>query len=163
LLEELRIEADAWLAAEQVPVAERSFDAVALMRYEGQGGELAVTWAGTAPAALAAFRDAHQALYRFTMEAPVELVTLRVEATGRVRTAAIPYLETMPAPEPRETRIVYFATGSVTVPVLAREALGAGTCFDGPAIVSQLDATTLVPPGWRVEVHAAGSMLLRRD
>jgi N-methylhydantoinase A len=163
LLDELRLEADAWLAAEQVPVADRLLDAVALMRYEGQGGELAVPWTGTASAVLAEFRDAHQALYRFTMEAPVELVTLRVEATGRVRTATIPHLEALPAPEPRETRIVHFATGSVTAPVLAREALGAGTCFDGPAIVSQLDATTLVPPGWRVEVHATGSMLLRRD
>jgi N-methylhydantoinase A/oxoprolinase/acetone carboxylase beta subunit len=73
------------------------------------------------------------------------------------------FSQRMPSVQPRETRIVHFVTGSVKVPVLARDALGAGTCFDGPAIVSQLDATTLVPPGWRVEVHAAGSMLLRRD
>jgi N-methylhydantoinase A len=162
LIDALHVEAEAWFAAEQVPVADRSLDAVALMRYEGQGGELAVPWTGTASAVLEEFRSAHQALYGFTMEATVELVTLRVEATGRVRAAAIPHLETMPEPKPRETRVVHFMTGSVTVPVFAREALGAGTCFDGPAIVSQLDATTLVPPGWRVEVHAAGSMLLRR-
>jgi N-methylhydantoinase A len=90
-------------------------------------------------------------------------VTLRVEATGRVRTAAIAHLETMPKAEPRENRVVHFASGSVTVPVLARETLGAGSCFDGPVIVTQLDATSLVPAGWRVEVHAAGSMLLRRS
>ena len=68
----------------------------------------------------------------------------------------------MSAPEPRDTRIVHFVTGSVTIPVLAREALSAGTCFDGPVIVAQLDATSLVPPGWRVAVHAAGSMPPRR-
>jgi N-methylhydantoinase A len=162
LLDALRVEADAWLAAEQVPAADRSIDAVALMRYHGQGGELAVPWTGTAADALAAFREAHQTLYGFTMDAVVELVTLRVEATGRVHATTIPRLEAKPTPEPRETRIVHFASGSVTVPVLARETLGSGTCLDGPVIVTQLDATTLVPAGWRVEVHAAGSMLLRR-
>ena len=162
LLEGLRVEADAWFEAEQVPVADRSVEAVALMRYEGQGGELAVPWTGTGSAAVAAFRDAHQALYGFTMEATVELVTLRVEATGSVRAPMLPYLEPMPPPEPRETRVVHFASGSMTVPVLARETLGAGTCFDGPTIISQLDATTLAPAGWRVEVHPSGSMLLRR-
>ena len=119
-------------------------------------------WTGTAAAALAAFRDSHQALYGFTMDAPVELVTLRVESTGRVQVASVPDLKAMPMPEPREFRVVHFAAGSVTVPVLAREALGADVCFHGPAIVSQLDATTLVPPGWRVDVHRTGSMLLRR-
>lgn len=162
LIDELRLEADAWFAAEQVPAADRSLAAVALMRYEGQGGELAVAWNGTASAALREFRDAHQTLYGFTMEAAIELVTLRVEATGRVQAPAMPHLDSMPMPDPKATRIVHFVSGSVTIPVLEREALGAGTCFDGPAIVSQLDATTLVPPGWSVEVQVAGSMLLRR-
>ena len=40
--------------------------------------------------------------------------------------------------------------------------LAAGTRFPGPAIVQQLDATTLVRPGWEVEVLEAGSLLLRR-
>ncbi len=163
LLAGLRAEAEAWFEAEQVPVADRSVEAVALMRYEGQGGELAVPWIGSGSAAVAEFRDAHQALYGFTMEATVELVTLRVEATGHVRARALPCLESMRPPDPRETRVVHFVGGSMTVPVLARETLGAGACFDGPAIISQLDATTLVPCGWRVEVHPSGSMVLRRD
>ncbi len=55
---------------------------VALLRYHGQGGELAVGWAGTREAAEAAFAAEHQALYGFTLGAAIELVTLRVEATG---------------------------------------------------------------------------------
>ncbi len=159
----LQAEAAAWLAAEQVAEADRTCEAVALMRYEGQGGELAVPWKGTEAAALAAFRAAHQALYGFTMDAPVEFVTLRAEATGRMPAATARRLAPAPMPEPEETRTVHFAGGSRGVPVLDREKLGAGAAFQGPAIVTQLDATTLVPPGWQAEVLDTGAILLRRD
>ena len=60
------------------------------------------------------------------------------------------------------TRAVHFATGTRETPVLARDALGAGTVFEGPAILTQLDATTLVPPDWRVTVDASGALLLHK-
>jgi N-methylhydantoinase A len=46
------------------------------------------------------------------------------------------------------------------VPVYDRAALGAGDRFAGPAIITQLDATTFVEPGWSGEVHAGGALLL---
>jgi N-methylhydantoinase A len=46
------------------------------------------------------------------------------------------------------------------VPLYDRAALGAGDRFAGPAILTQLDATTLVPPGWAGEVHPSGAILL---
>ena len=49
------------------------------------------------------------------------------------------------------------------VPVLDRMKLGAGSRFEGPAVVTQLDATTLVAPGWSACVHASGAMLLQRE
>jgi N-methylhydantoinase A len=57
---------------------------------------------------------------------------------------------------------VHFAGGTRPTPILARDALGAGTAFAGPAILTQLDATTLVPPGWTVRVDASGALLLTR-
>ena len=36
------------------------------------------------------------------------------------------------------------------------------TVLAGPAIVTQLDTTTLVPPGWSAEVHASGTLVIRR-
>ena len=161
LVATLRIEAEAWLAEEQVPVEARGFETAALMRYEGQGSELPVPWDGVAHAAMEAFRAAHLALYGFTMEAVIELVTLRVEATGRMPEAVMSRIAALPMPQPEEVRTVFFATGTLEVPVLARDKLGAGTSFEGPAIVTQLDATTLVPPGWHVDVHASGAMILR--
>jgi N-methylhydantoinase A len=40
--------------------------------------------------------------------------------------------------------------------------MGAGDRFGGPAIVTQLDATTLVPPGWSGMVDESGMVVLRR-
>jgi N-methylhydantoinase A len=48
------------------------------------------------------------------------------------------------------------------VPLYERAKLGAGDRLEGPAIVSQLDATTLVLPGWSGEVHSSGAILLSR-
>jgi N-methylhydantoinase A len=61
---------------------------------------------------------------------------------------------------PVETRQVAFKDGIRDVPVYDRSQLGAGDHFEGPAIVTQLDATTLVAPGWQGEVHSSGAMLL---
>jgi N-methylhydantoinase A len=46
--------------------------------------------------------------------------------------------------------------------VYRREALGAGQVLDGPAIVEQLDTTTLVPPGARAIVHESGALIIDR-
>ncbi len=162
VLDELRRDADAWFAAEQVMEADRHVDEVALMRYEGQGGELAVPWGGSTAAALAAFRAAHQELYGFVLESPVELVTLRVEAVGRLPAPVLPHLAATELPAPVATREVHFAAGTTPTPVYARDMLGAGATLPGPAILTQLDATTLVPPGWTVAVHASGAVLLQR-
>jgi N-methylhydantoinase A len=40
----------------------------------------------------------------------------------------------------------------IETPVFLRDALTAGTAFEGPAVIEQLDSTTLVPPGVRAEV-----------
>jgi len=57
-------------------------------------------------------------------------------------------------PEGRATiasssRRVHLADGWAEVPVVERESLSAGDSFAGPAIVTQLDATTVVLPGWQ--------------
>ncbi len=79
----LEAEACAWFDAERVAESDRKITRVALLRYEGQGSELAIAWPGDVDAAKASFAQAHQALNGFTLEAEVELVTLRVEAEGQ--------------------------------------------------------------------------------
>jgi N-methylhydantoinase A len=94
---------------------------------------------------------------------PVEIVNLRLAVV-----AARPLAPHEPAAArragPIETRAVWFrATGFADTAVYRRAALGPGDRIDGPAIVEQMDSTTVIPPGWRAVVAAEGSMLMGRD
>jgi len=88
---------------------------------------------------------------------------VRVEATGRMPPPVRSTLGPGAGITPYARREVHFASGAREVPMLDRASFGAGDRFVGPAIVTQLDATTLVPPGWSGEVHTSGALLLTRD
>ena len=114
---------------------------------------------------LARFHERHRRLYTYALaDAPVEIVTLRVAATGRVRRFTLPPLGRPRAGRARAaTRRVYFAGhGWIACPCVDRETLGAGASVRGPAIVEQLDTTTIVPPGLRASVDRGGNLVVRR-
>jgi N-methylhydantoinase A len=157
---DLEQRAAAWFGAEKVPATARVLRRVALMRYHGQGGEIPVPWNGTPGGIEADFAAAHQALYGFTLGSAVEIVTLRVEASGLVPQPPLQALTPGNGAMPAFHRPVHFASGTVEVPVYGRDALGAGDRFTGPVIISQLDATTVVPLGWTGTVHQSGAILL---
>jgi N-methylhydantoinase A len=156
---DLERQAGEWLDTEKVAPADRRLGRVALLRYHGQGGEVAVEWNDDIAAA---FEAAHKALYGFTLDAAIELVTLRVEATGRMPEPPRPMLAKGTGARMRGQFPVHFDTGVAQVPLYERASLGAGDFIAGPAIVSQLDATTLVLPGWAGTVHPSGAILLTR-
>ena len=162
ILAALETQAQAWFDAEGVPQDDRQTQPMALLRYRGQGSELAVPYAPEGAALVAAFADAHKALYGFTLAAPVELVTLRVEATGAKRSIEAPVLAPGPCPDPSERVAVTLPQARTEVPVYLRATLGAGATLAGPAIVTQLDTTTLVAPGWSATVHPSGALILER-
>jgi N-methylhydantoinase A len=157
---ELTAQADDWLTAEKVAPEDRRQSQIALLRYRGQGGEVAVPWADTRDGVEQAFAAAHRSLYGFTLDTPVELVTLRVEAVGRMPEPPRPTLARGNGARMRCQFPVHLESGVAQVPLFERASLGAGDFIAGPAIVSQLDATTLVLPGWSGEVHPSGAILL---
>lgn len=157
---DLERQAEEWLAAEGVAVADRQRVRVALMRYHGQGGEVDVSWTDDVAEVEASFAAAHESLYGFKLDSPVELVTLRIEATGRMPAPSRPVLIGGPRAATEDYLTVYFDTGTAEVPLIDRKGLGAGDRFVGPAVISQLDATTLVLPNWTGEVHPSGAILL---
>ncbi len=157
---ELDDQAEQWLDDEQVPPDQRERHKVALMRYHGQGGEIGVGWAGSREEIETAFAAAHRTLYGFTLDAAIELVTLRVEAVGHMPQPARPSVAPGTGAQTAERLTVHLADGPARVHVYARAQLGAGDHLEGPAIITQLDATTLVRPGWSVTVHASGALLL---
>jgi N-methylhydantoinase A len=64
--------------------------------------------------------------------------------------------------EPIGRQLVHGVSGPQEAAVYQRDALGAGDRFAGPAIVTQLDATTLVASDWEAEVLASGALSIIR-
>jgi N-methylhydantoinase A/oxoprolinase/acetone carboxylase beta subunit len=46
--------------------------------------------------------------------------------------------------------------------VFERDRLDIGAIIDGPAIVEQFDATTVIPPGWRAQVDRRRNLILHK-
>ena len=132
------------------------------LRYRGQSHELTVSLNGGqhSEAVRDAFHQAHRERFGFaSLDVPVEVVTARAKArhvgyrgsvgasqataTSRSRNAAVTW------DHPRDTRII--ERGSVVEPV------------SGPAIVTQIDTTVTVPPGWTAAPLPTGSLLLNRE
>ena len=59
-----------------------------------------------------------------------------------------------------ETHFIHVSGGQVAAQVYDRAKLRAGDVVRGPAIVTEMDSTTLVLPGHAAEVHASGSLLI---
>jgi N-methylhydantoinase A len=157
--------AEDWFVAEGIAPEARRIGRSVDMRYAGQNYELPIPLptgpigAATPDALAAAFAEAHQLLYGFlAAEEPVQLVTFRVEAVGAVpqaRFAAEPEAGPDPAAALIGRRQVFLPEldGFVACPVYDRDRLHAGNCIAGPAIVEQMDATTLVLPGMTARVE----------
>ena len=65
-------------------------------------------------------------------------------------------------PVPDEQVAAWFEGGYREVPVFERARLPAGALIDGPAIIAEATATTIVEPGWRAERRAGGELVLAR-
>lgn len=160
---ELEAQALDWFEQEGVADEKRRMQRVALLRYHGQGGEIAIRWVDGVEALEAAFADEHRALYGFTLDAAVELVTLRVEASGLTAAAPIGIIENGDKVEAYDEATVHLSSGEARVPLVDRAGLGAGATFSGPMILTQLDTTTFVAPGWTGHVHETGALILSRE
>jgi N-methylhydantoinase A len=133
------------------------------LRYVGQSYEL------TVPAGdrlLLRFHEEHERTYGFAAPAePVEVVSLRLTSVGRIAKPPPQELGRGGAVEPKEQRQVYFAEagGYVDCPIYDRYALPAGAAFRGPAVVEEFDSTTVVHPGFSLEVDQTGNLLVERE
>jgi N-methylhydantoinase A len=131
------------------------------VRYVGQSFDLMV------PAAIDfvdRFHQEHARRYGYAdASRPVEVVNVRVRATGIVPKAALPRVREG-APGARQAiaraRPVHFSGAVRRTPVYDRALLRAGNRFAGPAVVTEYSGTTLVPPGWRARVDAYENLLL---
>ncbi len=156
-----------WLVAEGVAPSARRLTRMADLRYRHQGFELTVPWPERdldLDALLARFHARHRQLYTYALaDAPVEIVTLRLAAAGRVRRFTLPSLprRRMAAARPPRRRVHFPGAGWTMCPSVDRERLGVGAVVTGPAIVEQPDTTTVVPPGNRAWVDRVGNLVIQ--
>ena len=159
LLADLEAKAREWFTLEDVAPARQKLRRVALMRYHGQGGELAVE---IGEDLCADFAAAHKKLYGFVLDAMVELVTVRIEATGQAAERFISDLAANSKVTAIDEAEIVGALGPQSVPVVNRGSLGAGAVLEGPIILTQLDTTTLITRNWTGIVQPSGAILLTR-
>ncbi|MGY8669136.1 hydantoinase/oxoprolinase family protein [Bradyrhizobium sp. UFLA05-109] len=169
-LGDLRQEAARWLESEYIPQnAKLNLSVTIDMRYQGQNFELSIpltdSCATTAIDNLRRkFFAAHDRNYGFyNPNDPVEIVNVRVVQRVKLYNFEVKKVRQTKtsAPIPDETRDVYFdPDAAVPTPVYYRDKLRPGMTFTGPAVVEQLDATTIVFPGDAVGIDETGSMLI---
>ena len=141
-------------------------------RYAGQSFELAIECGPglLTHADLDAVHEAFHAEHRRTYghgypQEPTELVNFRTTAIGKIakpRLREIAITETPASSARKARRSVHFrrAGGFVETDIYDRVKLGAGHHFSGPAVIEEMDATTVIEPGYQVEVDSFGNLLV---
>ena len=158
---QLKAQADAWFNTEGVETANRNIDIVLDARYVGQNFELAIGLGSADPFPAASevqqrFFAEHERAYGFHNPADrIEIVNFRLIAAGKL---------SQPASRPGKPRksgkaetasrrkVWFTAEAALDTPVYDRAALEPGDTIAGPAVIEQLDSTTLLFPGDRAKV-----------
>ncbi|HEV7654518.1 MAG TPA: hydantoinase/oxoprolinase family protein [Mycobacteriales bacterium] len=163
----LAADAQAQLDAEGVARADQEVGYQVDVRYHGQGFEVPVDVdldRVELGAVGAAFDVEHERLFTFASDAEHELVNLRAVVTGRPPRVSAPLVPTGDA-DPGAARTgetkVYVDGGWTQAQLYDRALLAAGNVVPGPAVITEMDSTTLVLPGHAGTVDAVGSILIR--
>ncbi|MGY4876656.1 hydantoinase/oxoprolinase family protein [Vreelandella aquamarina] len=128
------------------------------MRYQGQWRSLQVsmnTSADFLKDAVETFHQEHERQFSFRQDTqPVEIYQLHLRAVGKTpKPSFTPFEKVANATaEPHARRDVFFDDQWHETPVYVRDTLAPGFELTGPAIIDQLDSTTVVPPNTRVSI-----------
>jgi N-methylhydantoinase A len=156
--EKLEAEGRERLEAEGVPEGQMSTQRLVDMRYLGQWRSLTVPVSAPVDVddAVARFHAEHERAYNYRRDgSPVEIYRLSLRAVGVTPKPQLRRYELNGAAATAAgSRPVHFDSSGAAVetPLYVRSDLPAGARIEGPAIIDQLDSTTVVPPGWRAEV-----------
>jgi N-methylhydantoinase A len=172
ILDALGERAVAWLDSEGIPEDARGISYSADMRYHRQGYEIPVS---ISPDEVRAnglgdleerFNQLHEQLYGFRMhDTESEVVNLRAIGFGSVPKPELPVGK--PGPKDAsgavvEEHAIIFEGESVPTKIYDRAKLAPGMRFDGPAIVTEFDSTSVVLPGYQAQVDVNFNILIDR-
>jgi N-methylhydantoinase A len=160
----------ALLERDGIAPAARQFAVAADMRYRGQAFELLVHWPDweMSPAGLArlveAFHRQHKQRFAYDdRSTPVDIVTCRVTATGRLPKPALRAYENAGASEPKGARQVYIDGQWRETSIFDRAALALDKPVAGPAVIDEEYTTILIGPGWLVAPRDTGDLVATRQ
>jgi len=172
ILQELASSAAATLDAEGVARSDQSTVYQVDLRYAGQGMRLTLEVSpeefetGGLEELGNRFDAMHEQLFTFALETERELYTLRAMVQGSESAAEAQVLASGNG-DPSAARYaqskVYYDGQHHDAIIFDRALLKAGDRVSGPAIVTEMDSTTLVLPGCTGEVDPVGNLLIRLD
>ncbi|MFI1355814.1 hydantoinase B/oxoprolinase family protein [Streptomyces sp. NPDC020898] len=150
------------LLSEDIPEDRIQVTRRAQLRYDGT--DTALTVGLSEPDTMKhAFEERHRATYSFTLDRPVVVEALSVEATGITEP---PDLSTLTVFRPRttapETASLHTGGAWHDVPLHRREELPPGETVTGPAIITEASATTVVDDGWQASTTDDGHLVMER-
>jgi N-methylhydantoinase A len=171
MFEELGQSAKALLDEEGVDPSDQSVVYSADLRYFGQGFEIPIgvdiqqfDGKGRGLESLRqAFDAEHQQLFSFLLDTEHELVSIRATANGPrpvVKAVALKKGTGNPSHAENGQTEVYADGQMVAAKTYDRLLLKAGDVVPGPAIITEMDSTTLVLKGHHATVHPSGSLLI---
>ncbi len=172
MLAALSARAAATLDADGVPRDEQQVTYQCDVRYSGQALEITVAFslAELERDGLAIigerFDRMHEQYYTFVLDSDKEIVNLRAIVEGRPPVVGADELERGsgdPADAVYATQDVYVDGHTLAAKVYDRAKLRAGDVVAGPAIVTEMDSTTLILPGHHGDIDRIGNILIRPD
>jgi 5-oxoprolinase (ATP-hydrolysing) len=164
-LDRLAEDGAAEMRAQGIADAQISVLRKAHVKYDGTDAALVVPH-GERAEIVAAFEAAHKQRYGFVMaDKPLVVEAVSVEVVGATDMADDPVYQ-VPAdpgdPVPLAT-VTMFAGGiEQATPVFDRDTLIPAQAVEGPAIIREATATTIVEPGWRAVLDRRRYLVLER-
>ena len=164
-IEEMIEEGNAEMEQQGVDIKRTTTIVKAHLRYEGTDTALVIDF-GTNDQIINRFEEAHRQQFGFISPEKNHIVeALSLEVIGESEIIEDPVLQTDPnaaIPEPLTTVSMYSADEMHNTPIYDRETLCPGCKLDGPAILKEANATTVIEPGWQAEVTRHNHIIVTR-
>ena len=112
------------------------------------------------------FDQRHEQLFTFALEADKEVVNVRAVVQGEATVVKAPSIESGgedPSAAVIGTETIFVDDSDQQATIYDRNKIKAGNRIAGPAIVVEMDSTTLILPGHTGEVDKFGNILIRPD
>ena len=169
MYDRLEHDADVWFDKEQIPMDERGLEYYLDMRYKGQNYEISVPYDKSiqnVEALRERFTETYLRLYSYTSEDEVQIVNFGLSAIGRISKPRIEredYVGEDSSSAIMGERMVLLEDGSRENYMLYdREKLHCGNVINGPAIVEQMDSTTIILNNQKAVVDEYFNMIITR-